>query len=318
MACRLHCSKVHLTYKTHLPVDDYFAWLPSKGNYKMISFVHEVGDADEDCPTPYEHTHVFLWHKKTFDTTDPIYFDFNGVHPNIKNERSIKWAHAIVSRYHLGHKTKAGGKKYYKEPVLLQQEGVQEWKMDEDSWDIAENAATIEDACLELGIGCKSTMVRAKSNKRGFDEMEDGVTKDMFKPIEWDKTKVLILRGPSGCGKTNWAIAQFEKVFKIETIGELKNLPPDTQCILFDGVNLSSMKDKSYLKNITDYKQPRTIKARYRDIRIPAGICKIFLCNIGEHPFGDLDKKFPPDCAAAIKRRFVLKDVGPNDLKLTR
>ena len=41
-------------------------------------------------------------------------------------------AKGICMKHHRGHKTKADGKKYYIEPVFLNQTGVEEWKFEED------------------------------------------------------------------------------------------------------------------------------------------------------------------------------------------
>ena len=57
-------EKTHLTYKTHMDEQSVRAMLDSKGAVKIYSFVHEVGDENEDNPTPYAHTHVFVWWKK--------------------------------------------------------------------------------------------------------------------------------------------------------------------------------------------------------------------------------------------------------------
>ena len=51
--------------------DELFAALKLKGfddpqfNPQYYSIVHEIGDANEDCATPYEHTHAALmWTKE--------------------------------------------------------------------------------------------------------------------------------------------------------------------------------------------------------------------------------------------------------------
>ena len=89
----------------------------------MVSSVHENGDEHEENPTPYAHTHVFIWTKKRMETESPRYFDFQETHPNVQNQRSFKWAKNIVMNYHKGHKTKKDGKKYDIEPVMLWQDG---------------------------------------------------------------------------------------------------------------------------------------------------------------------------------------------------
>lgn len=319
---RLRCAKVHLTYRTHLDQDRFLEFIRTKGATKMLSFVHEEGDDEEEHPTPYLHTHVFLWFQKRLDTVDARYFDFEDIHPHIQNKRGMDWAKTIVLRYHLGHKRKEDGRRYYQAPEHLYQEGVEEWKMEEDEYAIAQAAPSLIDACLELGIRPKSISdvmtVRKEGNKRSFEEIESGLTKDMFKKIEWDRTKALVLRGPSGCGKTNWAISQFERPYLVCQADDLKQMPEGVDGLVFDEMKWDFVRKKQELIYLTDLAFARTIKCRNVDARIPKGVQRIFTCNVGEHTFGDLDERFPPDCAQAIKRRFVTLDVDVGDLRVAR
>lgn len=297
---RLACEKLHLTYKGHV---DFQTWkdfyLSTWGETKLYSFVHEVGDEHEDCPTPYEHTHIFLWMKKRFDTTNPRFFDIaelDSPHPNYQNKRSLEWARTICLKYHLGHKTKKGGTKYFIEPVFLHQEGVEDWKIEHDMWQIAVNAPTLVDACEDLGIVPKSASdvkIARSEKKRKHDTLDEGLSRDQFKMIDpWPvsaatrRVQAIVGRGPMGIGKTNWAIAQFERPFKVEDIDELKEMPPDTDGIVFDECLFDAC-PKGKMICLTDYNQPRTVRCRNVNARIPAKLKKIFLCNEHEHPFGD-------------------------------
>ena len=86
-----------MTYKTHLDFDEYKAKIIGKlPDTKLWSFVHENGDAEEENPTPYEHTHVFIWTNKPIDTTSSRYFEIGEIHPNIQIQRSIQWAITFV------------------------------------------------------------------------------------------------------------------------------------------------------------------------------------------------------------------------------
>ena len=319
---RLAVEKVHLTYKTHI---DYEHWkttvLPTWGNHKLYSFVHENGDEHEgksDCdPTagdreeetstePYAHTHIFIWMRKRFDTINMRFFDINDadgqpIHPNITNNRGIKWAKLICLRYHLGHKTKKDGKPYYIEPVFLAQDGVDEWKFEVDTFHAAIAAPSLMDACIELGIGIKSVSdaktIRAEGKKRTFDELDDGLDRskffiltdddqDMWPKDENNHPLTLIAKGRSGIGKTNWAIAQFKKPFKIEQIDELKYIPEGTDGIIFDEVLVSHL-TKCDMIALTTWPQPRSVWCRNANARIPKHIKKIFCCNEHENPFGE-------------------------------
>lgn len=323
---RLKCQKVHLTYKTHIPIAAFKAQIVSKvgaDNVKMLSFVHEEGDEDEDHPTPYEHTHVFVWTKKAMETENARYFDVKTedgagveqiIHPNIQNKRGLDWAKTIVFKYHLGHKTKKDGKKYFIEPIMLHQEGVEEWKMDSDAYAIAINAPTLVDAALDLGVQVKSLsdikLVRQETKKRKADTIDDDADPANFKAIPWDRKKALILRGPAGTCKTNWAIYQFKAPIKIEDLDELKDMPDDCDGIIFDECLFDKCSKKTMI-SLLDYKQDRTIRTRNTNAKIPRGMSKIFTCNEHEHPFGH-DPAYGGH--PSVTSRFNLIDVKPGDL----
>ena len=309
MPFRFHSEKVHLTYSTHIDIDALDAFLTSKGDVKIMSIVHEVGDADEYEPTPYEHTHAFVWYRSRLDTIDVRFFDFNGIHPHASTKRSMIWAKNICMKYHCGHKTKKDGRKYYIEPVKLYQRGVEDWRFEEELLQRAIDAPTLKEACLELDIMPKScsdvAAFRRDSTKRKFDQLPTGRDRSQYTRIDWDRTKALIVRGPAGCGKTSWAIAQFERPWKVEDLDELKDMPHDTDGIIFDECLFDDMSKKGMVA-LTDYEQPRTIRTRFTNARIPREMPKIFTCNEHEHPFGDNPATGGCD---AIKRRIVLMDV---------
>tara|TARA_B110000046_G_scaffold34501_1_gene37355 strand:+ start:144 stop:1106 length:963 start_codon:yes stop_codon:yes gene_type:complete len=290
MPFRFAASKVHLTYKTHLDLEPYKATVLAKlPKIKMLSFVHDEGDADEEDPTPYAHTHVFIWTHENMDTTDPRFFDFQDIHPNLQNRRSIRWAQTIVMAYHLGHKTNEEGGKTYKAPIFLHQEGVAEWDIVKDTWKLCNDAPTVEEACLELGIVPKTIAevkkVKALDRKRKAETIDDDADPSKFKVIDWDRKKALVLRGPSATCKTNWAIHQFKVPMKIKDLDELKDMPDGCDGIIFDECLFDKCSKKTMV-SLLDTKQDRTIRTRKGIAHIPRGMSKIFICNEHEHPFG--------------------------------
>ena len=98
----------------------------------------------------FKHTHVFIWTKKAIHTKDPRYFDIGFIHPNIQTQRSIQWARITVMKYHHGHKTKKDGKKYYLEPLFLYQEGIEDWKIEEDTWKFCEGVTVSKRSSTRL------------------------------------------------------------------------------------------------------------------------------------------------------------------------
>jgi len=286
-------EKVHLTYKTHLDVDKVRAHMAALGDIRMFSHAQEDGDVDESNPTPYAHTHVFVWWKKRVKSTRVKVFDIDEIHPNVQTRRAMDWAKLIVLKYHLGHKTKKDGKKYFIEPVALVQEGVEEWKWAEEAWDRIRDAPSLRDACLDAGIEPKSIgdakAVRAQGVKRGFAELQDDCDKEWI-PIkktatwEWNpKKESLIVFGHSHTGKTNWAIAQFEKAFVIEDVDDLKNIPEGTTGLVFDDCEFAKLKLQAQ-KALSDVRVGKTVRARHVNAfkpRLPA----IFTTNSLESLF---------------------------------
>lgn len=277
------------------------------GDIKIWSFVHEVGDVDEDTPTPYEHTHVFVWWKKKLNVTNCRAWDVGEIHANVRTQRSMKWAHTICMRYHLGHKTKADGKKYFIKPIFLSQDGVETWKFEAEVIDAVRAAPTLRDAVLDTGVQIKSlsdivALRRDEVKKRKFTEIDDECDVARFKTMEWDRSKSLVLKGDAATGKTNWALHQFERPCLICDVEDLKHLPHDCDGLVFDEMlfDMCAKKTQVYL---TDLKFERTIKMRHTNASIPKGMQRIFCCNEHEDVFGP----FPHE---SVTRRFIEYELG--------
>lgn len=291
--------KAHLTYKTHIPLEEIKKVLKP---WKMLSVVHEIGDQHEDDPMPYEHTHVFVWYKVAFQTRNCRAWDIGDIHPNVKTRRSIVWAKNLVMNYHQGRKTKADGKKYYIKPVWLHQEGIEEWKFEEDMISTIQAAPTLIDAMHETDIMPKSIadlQVVRREGKRKYSEVEKCVDLDKFVKIDWNRSKSLVLRGPPAIGKTNWALSQFSKPFLVCDLDDLKNIPEGCDGLVFDEM-LFAMYSKQKQVYLTDMAFERTIRTRNTNAKIPAGMQRIFTCNLGEEVFRT-DGEF-----SAVARRFEL------------
>jgi len=188
------------------------ALMKGKRDTKLFSIVHEVGDEHEENANPdhdystggYEHTHVFWWWKKRYDSVDPRCFDIDGIHPHIQNNKGMQWAKGIVTKYHKGQKTKSNGKKYFIEPILLEQEGCDAWHFEADLISEIIAAPSLIDACLAADIMPKSVgdikLLRSEK-KRKFTEIEEGLDKSKFKVVEWDRKKALVIRGKAASGQ---------------------------------------------------------------------------------------------------------------------
>jgi len=280
----------------------------------MFSFVHEVGDKEEDAgypddhTGPYEHTHVFAWWKNNLDVTNARAFDLKQqgtglvLHPNIANKRGLLWAKTICMKYHKGFKTKADGKKYFIAPIFLHQIGVETWEWEADMYEVALSDPTLIDACLALDIVPKSisdiNMIRKQGKARDFSTPEATCHPQLLKPRSdltdagWDPVgHVFILKGLGGRGKTNWALSQSltGKTHLITTLDDLKKVRPDCDLLVFDELKFGEgrhKQEKCGMVALTDMKYPRTIWARNTNVQVPA-VRRIFCVNEHESVFGD-------------------------------
>lgn len=311
---RLKCEKVHFTYPTHIDEDAAMALFKSFGTLKLYSFVHELGDAEEDNgypeghEGPYAHTHVFVWWKTAIDVKNARAFDLpnpenadRALHPNMQNKRGMDWAKTIVQKYHKGFKTKANGKKYFLAPEYLFQKGVETWQWEDEMFDICLNAPTLIDACKQLDMQPKSiadvNLIRKQGKRKDFSYPERVCELDMLKPRQqildagWNPAEeVLILKGSGGRGKTNWALCQSPagKAHLITTMDDLKKVRDDCDLLVFDEILFGSgrhKQEKAGLVALTDMKYPRSVWARNNNIVVPA-VPRIFCVNEHEHVFG--------------------------------
>lgn len=202
---RFQGQKAHLTYKTHIDEGECRLLMETFGEIQAWSFVHEVGSEDEDDATPYKHTHVFVWWKTHLDVKNCRQWDMGSptepIHPNFQAVKAVKWAKHICLVYHKGNKVGKDGKKFFKAPVYLNQEGVDEWKFNRKMWDAIAAAPDLQEAAEFCGAVPKSISdckaIRAESKKRDFAQVEEDCTKPWIPcPIEWDrKKKSLVIIG---------------------------------------------------------------------------------------------------------------------------
>ena len=302
---RCQGDKAHLTFKTHVDKDVMHALILSFGPMKIYSFVHEVGDEDEegypeDHEGPYEHTHVFVQWKERLDIANARAWDVGDIHPHLQASKGMMWAKGICMKYHLGHKTKADGKKYFIKPVLLIQEGVREWKWECDMFEICLSAPTLIEACIALDMVPKSigdiNLIRKQGKKKDFACPEPKCLSQLMKPrdeiiaLGWDpEEQVLILRGSGGRGKTNWALSQGRKAHLISNIDDLKKICDDCDLLVFDEMKFGAgklLQDKNGMITLTDHKFSRSIYARNQNATVPV-VKRIFCINEFESVFGD-------------------------------
>lgn len=297
---RWSATKYHLTYKTHINFDSIKALFPE---WSALSIVWENGDVDEQDATPYAHTHVAVLFKKKLDSTDVALFDIGGIHPHAKNRRSLPWIKYLFEKYHQGHKVKKNGKKYYIEPVKLEQDTPQDWTSSRILLRAVAEAKNAMDAFEIADVSVKSigdvlSVRRECQRKRKHEhEWDEDCDKTRFKTIEWDRKKALVLLGPSQCGKTSWAAAQFKNPVMVGELNELRGMSWEgVDGIVFDEADFANFKRKTQIFML-DMKYTRTIKVADYTVTIPKGMPRIF-CN-NQRCFSELTE---------INNRFICKD----------
>jgi len=300
-AFRFSAQKYHLTYKTHIEMETLIEKFRNIGEFKCYSIVHENGDTEEDVATPYEHTHAAIFFKKALDSINPRLFDIEDIHPNIANQRSIKWFANLLEKYHKGFKTKKDGKKYFIEPVKLEQYGTERVLGEEVLFEAIVKADTLNDACIIAGVLPKSvgdvnTLRKEGGMKRKRVQVHARVDVTKFKDLEYDKEKALVLKGPPAIGKTSWAVSRFENPLKICDIDDLRMINKDTDGLVFDEM-LFAHYSKTSQVFLLDMDYDNTIRTRHTNATIPQGMPRIFLCNEDENVFG-----YNPH--EAVQRRF--------------
>jgi len=94
---RLQATAVMLTYKNHLDKENFISWIDNKVTQviEFIRLAHETGDENN----PYLHTHVVIRFQSRINTTCERYFDYNGIHPNIKVINCVGKHYANALKY---------------------------------------------------------------------------------------------------------------------------------------------------------------------------------------------------------------------------
>lgn len=333
MPFRFQGCKLHLTYPTFIPLQDWKDKFGRFGDgFKHLSFVHELGDSKEmiqetaepDVPLPldedgvvqgedgYKHTHIAVWFKKNLDTTNPQLFNFSDeIKVNVQYNKGLKWFKHICLKYHKGHKvSRKDGKKYFKPPVYLYQEHCEEWMINENWERIIMDAPTVIAAAKELEIMAGS-LGEIKNTKEGVyskryrvqvNEEIDNRGQPKPLPVEWNRNKKsLVLKGKAEIGKTQWALMQFEKPYKITQFDQIRTIPDDCDGVVFDDMFSYTHKlSKSNMINITSPFCDCDVRLRHNNATMPA-IPRIFTCQQYEAPFGN-----PVD--EGVARRLLVVD----------
>lgn len=295
-AFRFSGKKLHLTYRGHLPLEELKLHLENKmGSFSMYSLVHENGaekppevtqedSQEQQASVPYAHTHVALVLQMKFETRKASAWDFQGVHPNLKQIRTQTHLQRIWT-YH----QKAPISRLVSErgPLTSTPGGI----------DALIAAPSLLAAVLLAGVEVRT--VRDIQILRQ-DRMEETVIPALSEPCLWtipfQRHPCVVLTGDTGTGKTRYALAHFENPLLVSHMDDLKQLKPSHDGIVFDDIGFSHWPLESCI-HLCDVALPRTINVKHGSVTIPAGKPRFFTTN---REFTGL---FPNDEWGALKRR---------------
>lgn len=231
-----------------------------------------VGKELHEDGSPHFHALVEYGNKK--NVRNALFFDFNGVHPNVQAAKSVPASRTYCKKdgdFCQSEPDKQG-------PNHLEQCG----RMEYGEWlqyGIDNN----------IGFGYAAAIwnhLHKKSKTIEEGEEFNGTMSRHLEEFQYDFTgrvKVLSLLGPTGCGKTTWAKKNAPKpALWVTHVDDLKGLEARHKSIIFDDVSFSHIPREAQIA-ITDSDDERSIHVRYGVARIPAGMPKIFTNN--EPPF---------------------------------
>lgn len=295
---RLTASRVHLTYRGHLPFEDLDECINKAiGKNRKIktndinvfrSVVHESSDQEN----PYDHTHYLVWFDKKLDSRNPRIFDFGEVHPNIQSVATDNhWKNCW--QYH------------EKGPELLSPEPHNDpFSAIESDMPMLKRikvASNLYEACQAAGVEIRSVndvnMIRKDKGRR------EGTTSSYTKESFRDDTgfpeffRSVVLYGPSGIGKTEFALSRFDNALLVTHIDTLKHFDPEIyDGIVFDDMSFTHIPREAAIQ-LVDWDFDRDVHCRHANAFIPKKTRKIFTTNI------DNGYIFPVDPYGAIARR---------------
>lgn len=269
----LKATRVHLTFKTHLEVDNLIEHIAScsKKEIKHFSVVHENAD-DSD---PYEHTHALIWFKKQVQSKNPRIFDLvvndEVIHPNIKVVNTDDhWKN--VWCYHEKNPVFLAPLPH-SNPVTAPKDLISAIKK------APSLAAAMEVA--DLQPRSLTDLVLLRKDKQARPPAKASYTNFTIPSLDnqLGSWRVVVIHGKAGTGKTQFGLAQFESPLLVSHTDDLREFDPEKHTgIVFDDMSFAHHPRESII-HLLDYDLDRSIHCRYSCAYIPARTKKIFTSN---------------------------------------
>lgn len=233
------------------------------------------------------HYHVNAKYDAAIQTTNPLYFDCCGVHPNIIKPGAGWESYCVKEKDYITN--------YY-------ERGTFKRAAEADSWDQAAGILWEREPkfMLQHGEQCERNWKRRKT-AGARDLVFYGPA--WRGPDEWDPSKkALIITGAAGAGKTQWALDWARRnggtYLKCGHYQKIKGYK-DQRCLIFDDACASlNNQDVSTWISLTDVEQERDLRVLHGCVSVPAGVPKIFLTNGALAP--------NDNSSGAVKRRYMV------------
>jgi len=298
-------KKFHLTYKTHLNLEEYLTWLEAEvGELVWYSLVNENGTSQP--PLDYPHTHVAFECQKKLNRNNSRVLDYQGIHPNIKpigtKDHAVK-----IWNYH------------GKAPVerMKSEVGPSPAGSASEVWDMACAAPTLKAAAKLLNIEPR-TLMDLKLMRASVEvdctmaPISEECCWTLKAPANW---RVIFAWGETGTGKTRWALAQFKSPLLVSSMEDLKKYRPDAHDgLVFDDMSFTALDPQNAI-HLTDWEAPRTLRVLYGSVTLPAQTRKIFTSNV---PWSSVFPAMTEAHHAAVQRRLTVIHIMGKTFGTTR
>lgn len=278
---RLKGKRFLLTYsQSDLLSDDIYATLSGLGKDVIRCRIGREQHADGGS-----HQHVAIEFSSAWDRRNAgRFFDIDGIHPNVRPKRTkTEWETAW------DYCKKDGD---FKDWGLPQEEAGSQTTI-RDFAESTENYGEFLDA-IEANSWpfhlAKEIWKFVKSDGGAVTITDENAADHIVGTIpslhlqalrfDPDELRSVILQGPAEIGKTQWGIRNMPRpCLWVTQIEDLKSFRfKYHKSIIFDDVCLQH-RPRSEQLFIVCNRQPRTVWARFSNVRLPRGVHKLFTCN---------------------------------------
>lgn len=333
MSFRYQGKKLHLTYKTHLPLQELLAFLLEKvGPLEMYSLVHENGkvpepvipgvptaapsvvtaDQSSALPMPASPCGQSIDANTTSGGTSVPY-----AHTHVLLQSKLKLSTRDPNYFdfagiHPNWKPVATPKHFantwdyhLKEPISRLCSKKTPGPMTSDQLTTLIEASSLAQAIQLAGVEVKtvSDLVHLRTSRETLPYQIPGIKDRKTWNLGFVRHPMVLLTGASGTGKTRFALDHFEKPLLVSRMEDLKRLTPNHDGIVFDDFSFAGYTIEDCI-HICDTEMPRTINVKHGSVTIPSMLPRIITSN---KSFTEL---FPADPAGALARRVHIVTVS--------